>query len=386
MDLPHNILLYLLLLVAVGAGFLLGRRERNKGRAQDAVIKDYYQGLNFLLGDRPELGVDRFIEAMEVSDQTVDVHLAMAGVVRRRGEVDKAIRIHQNLLASPVLNNGNKQLVEMELARDYHTAGLWDRAEKLLTQIVSRKGAQFSAAVELLLDLYEQEREWQQAIDVSRKLVSTDTQVRVRVSHFHCELAEEALDRGDVKAAHQHAASAVEYAPTQARGHWLAARIEAFQKRYKRVLRHVQKAVELNPELVAEYLPVYRSACENLGDDDAYEGFLRRSLALYPDPRVLNELIDFRRRNGSEIAASELLEEISRAPSFGHLPVLMELGARQPDAGEVKAQILNIVNQETAYHCTNCGFHSNHVLWHCPTCKSWGSFGAAGRLRATSPG
>ena len=88
MDLPHNILLYVLLLVAVGAGFLMGRKDRPAKRPQTAVIKDYYQGLNFLLGDRPELGVDRFIEAMEVSDATIDVHLAMAGVVRRRGELD----------------------------------------------------------------------------------------------------------------------------------------------------------------------------------------------------------------------------------------------------------------------------------------------------------
>ncbi len=381
MDLPHNILLYALLLVAVAAGYLLGRRERKPGRSQDAVIKDYYQGLNFLLGDRPELGVDRFIEAMEVSDQTVDVHLAMAGVVRRRGEVDKAIRIHQNLLASPVLNTANKQLVEMELARDYHSAGLWDRAEKLLTQIVSRKGAQVPPALELLLDLYEQERDWRQAIDVATRLMKTDTQIRVRLSHFHCELADEALAAESFKTAQQHAASAVEYAPTQPRGHWLAAQIEAYHKRFKRVQRHIQKAVELNPELVAEYLAVYRNACENLGDDEAYERFLRHALTLYPDPRVLDELIDFRRKNGNEIAVQELLEEISRAPSFGHLPVLLELGERESHDA-VKEQILDIVNQETAYYCTNCGFHSKHLMWHCPTCKSWGSFGAAGRLKS----
>ena len=88
MDLPHNIALYVLLVVGIGAGYLLGRKDRKRPRPQQAVIKDYYQGLNFLLGDKPELGVDRFIDAMEVSDATIDVHLAMAGVVRRRGEMD----------------------------------------------------------------------------------------------------------------------------------------------------------------------------------------------------------------------------------------------------------------------------------------------------------
>ena len=116
MDLPQDIALYLLLVLAVGAGYWLGRKDRNRPRPQQAVIKDYYQGLNFLLGDKPEIGVDRFIDAMEVSDATIDVHLAMAGVLRRRGEMDKAIRIHQNLLASPMLTATNKQLVEMELS------------------------------------------------------------------------------------------------------------------------------------------------------------------------------------------------------------------------------------------------------------------------------
>lgn len=386
MDLPHNILLYLLLVIAVGAGYLLGRKDKKPNRPQTAVIKDYYQGLNFLLGDRPELGVDRFIEAMEVSDQTIDVHLAMAGVVRRRGEVDKAIRIHQNLMASPVLNNTNKQLVELELARDYHVSGLWDRAEKLLQQIVQRKGTQELAGLELLLDLYEQEREWHQAIAVSAKLVNSNPSMRVRVSHFHCELAEEALAQNALRQALVHVRAAIDFALSEPRGHWLNARLELAHKRHKRVLRHIQKAVELGPELVGEYLEVYRQACEVLGNDEEYERFLRHSLTLYPDPCLLRELIDFRRENGTEIAAQDLLEEIARAPSFGHLPLLVELGEQQPDAADVRAQISNIVNSETAYQCTNCGFNSSHVIWHCPTCKAWGSFGAAGRFKTSQSG
>ena len=370
MDLPHNILLYLLLVVAVGAGYLMGRKDRRRERPQEAVIKDYYQGLNFLLGDRPELGVDRFIHAMEVSDQTIDVHLAMAGVVRRRGEVDKAIRIHQNLLASPVLSDPNKQLVELELARDYHAAGLLDRAEKLLQQIVKRKGSQELPGLELLLDLYEQEREWQLAIDVSAKLVRSNTQMRVRVSHFHCELAEQFLAASDLKLANTHARSAIEFAPNEARGHWLVAQLEFAHKRYKRVLRHVQKAVERAPELVGAYLDVYRQACENMGNDDEFERFLRHSLSLYPDPQLLRELIDFRRKNGADLAVEELVEEIARAPSYSHLPLLMELGEKKPGASDIRGQISQIVNQELGYQCSNCGFNSHQVIWHCPGCKA----------------
>lgn len=385
MDLPHNMLLYLLLVIAVGAGYLLGRKERQRSRPQEAVIKDYYQGLNFLLGDKPELGVDRFIEAMEVSDSTIDVHLAMAGVVRRRGELDKAIRIHQNLLASPVLSNANKQLVEMELARDYHAGGLWDRAEKLLEQIVHRKGAQEMPALELLLDLYEQEREWQRAIDVSAKLVKSSAEIRVRVCHFYCELAELALAASDTRRAAALARKAVSLAPNEARGHWLLARLELALHHHRKVLRHIQRATELAPELVAEYLEVYRSACDATQNDDEYERFLRHSLQLYPDAGVLRELIDFRRRNGREIDVEELVEEISRAPSFAHLPLLMELGERQPDALDVRTQVTNIVKSQAGYQCANCGFTSPHVQWHCPGCRAWGTYGAAGRFKSATP-
>lgn len=384
MDLPHNILLYVLLLVAVGAGFLMGRKERQRQRPQEAVIKDYYQGLNFLLGDKPELGVDRFIEAMEVSDNTIDVHLAMAGVVRRRGELDKAIRIHQNLLASPVLSNANKQLVEMELARDYHAGGLWDRAEKLLEQIVKRKGTQELPALELLLDLYEQEREWQMAIDVSAKLVKSNVQMRVRVCHFCCELAELALAENDYRRAASHARKAIDLAPQQARGHWLLARLELAQRNYRKVLRHVQKATELAPELVGAYLDVYRNACEAMHSEEEYERFLRNSLQLYPDAALLRELIDFRRKNGNDVVVEELVEEIARAPSYAHLPLLMELGQRQPEAMDVRAQVSNIVQQQAGYQCANCGFTSPKVLWHCPGCRAWGSFGAAGRFKSAA--
>ena len=384
MDLPHNILLYVLLLIAVGTGYLFGRKERRRPRPQEAVIKDYYQGLNFLLGDRPELGVDRFIDAMEVSDQTIDVHLAMAGVVRRRGEVDKAIRIHQNLLASPVLSSPNKQLVELELARDYHAAGLLDRAEKLLQQIVKRKGTQELPGLELLLDLYEQEREWQLAIDVSAKLVRSNARMRVRVSHFHCELAEQFLKINDAKSALAHARKGIEFAPSEARGHWLVAQLEFAHKRHKRVLRHVQRAVELAPELVGAYLDVYRMACENMGNDEEFERFLRHSLSLYPDPRLLRELIDFRRKNGKDLAVEELVETIAHAPSYGHLPLLIELGQKKPEARDIRAQIAEIVERDVGYQCSNCGFNSHTVIWHCPSCRAWGSFGAAGGFKTSS--
>ncbi len=391
MELPHNMMLYLVLLAAVAAGFLLGRRERPRRKDSNAVIQDYYEGLNFLLSDRPELGVDQFIRGAEVSDQTIDVHLAMASVVRRRGEVDKAIRIHQNLLASPVLNNPNKQLIELELARDYHVAGLLDRAENLLLQIVGRRALQESAALELLLDLYEQERAWQQAIDISARLLKSDEKLKLRVSHFYCELAETVLGRqdaqpADLKQAAQQARSAVELAPGQVRGHWLAAQIAFLQRRDKQVLKHISRAVQLQGDLVAVFLPLYQQASERLSDDASFEQFLQGGLQRHPQPAVLRAWIAFLQSRGRPVDHNEVLQQISRAPQLAHLPLLLSL-LEQPevDRAEVMAQVSRVVVAESQFQCGNCGFASQHLMWHCPTCRQWGTFAVPAKSQS-APG
>jgi lipopolysaccharide biosynthesis regulator YciM len=375
MDEFNNILIYLLLLLAVAIGFLLGRRERKPARSRQAVIKDYYQGLNFLFGDQPELGVERFIESMEVSDETLDVHLAMASVVRRRGEVEKAIRIHQNMLSMPVLNPTNKQLVEFELARDYHQAGLLDRAEALLTRIASGRGGQLQPALELLLDLYEQEREWLKAIEVSQKLVNGKPELRARVSHYYCELAEAHMP-ADLLRAQEYIKDAIACDPLQPRSHWLNAQLEMQQKKYKKVLKHIERAVELQPALVGEYLETYRTACENLHAEDQYEKFLRTTAQRHPDPKVLRALLGLRRHLDDDQTVA-LTEEIARAPKLAHLPLLLELADDSPDelsAQNIREQINRIVKDEATLQCANCGFSSHALMWHCPTCKQWGSF------------
>ena len=377
MELPHNFFLYLLLLAALAIGFFLGRREPRSGRAdQQEAIRDYYQGLNFLLGERPELGVDRFIQAMEVNDESIGVHLALASVVRRRGEVDKAIRIHQNLLASPTLTETNQHSVEYELARDYHVAGLLDRAEGLLTTIVSRRDAQLKPALELLVDLYEQEREWQKAIDVIRRAGSTASHLKVRLSHFHCELGEGHLHRREFRSALDEARRVMQTDAQNPRGCWLAAEIEHAQKRHKRVLKHLQRVVELAPDLSGEVAGLYARSCESLGTDSEYVKFLESTLETRSDAPLLASLIDYRRRHGLDTDVAEVVARISRAPHDEHLPLLLDLLERAEPA--VRDQIMVLLRDISArsreYQCQNCGFRSHLHLWHCPTCKQWGDF------------
>ncbi|NKB99684.1 MAG: hypothetical protein GKR90_14475 [Pseudomonadales bacterium] len=394
MDWPHSILLYILLLVAIAAGYFLGRRERHPKKAQSAVIKDYYQGLNFLLGDRPELGVDRFIQAMEVSDESIDVHLALAGVVRRRGEVEKAIRIHQNLLASPALKAANKQLIEFELARDYHAAGLLDRAEALLVDIVSRRDSQEKQAAELLLDIYEQERDWQQAIEIGRRFAGSDTPLKARLSHFYCELGQGYLAQSEIKLALESVRSAIQMDGSNPRGHWLAAEVEYAQKHHRQVLRYLARVVELQPDLGIEVLDLYARASESLGQESAFLDFLVEGIQRSADAKMLQATIEHRRKHGLKTDYKEILDLIARQPRSEHFSILLDMlnrGSQLAEDGgisrsefeaEVRRLLAQIAIETQGHQCHNCGFTSHHHIWHCPTCKRWGSFSTPASLSA----
>ena len=161
---PENFALYLLLVVALGIGYLLGRRERTRRRTPTANIgRDYFRGLNHLLNERQDLAIDTFIEAIAVDNDTVDTHLALGSLVRRRGEVDKAIRIHQNLLARPALSGSHRTQIELELARDYMAAGLLDRAENLLLELVKNDTDAKHVGMEMLVEIYQRESDWARA-------------------------------------------------------------------------------------------------------------------------------------------------------------------------------------------------------------------------------
>lgn len=402
LDLPNNLLLYILLVVTLAVGYLLGKRENKPSKTQATVIKDYYQGLNFLLGDRPELGVDRFIQAMEVSDDSVDVHLALASVVRRRGELDKAIRIHQNLLASPRLSSANKQLVEFELARDYHAAGLLDRAEGLLTDIVRRRDVQAQPARLLLIDLYEQERDWHNALSVAQG-GGSDRALKQRMSHFWCELAEQSLAADKLQEARERVRAAIGVDTTNPRGHWLKARYELQANRPKRVLSELQKVVDLAPDMAVEVMELYRQACERLGAETDYVGFLRNCAQHFPDVHIIRALASSSVVVGRRTPREELLSLIEQNPDPAHVPLLMEWldpgnsqrgkqvsddhagqdgsnanGKNAPqsvdEAQRMQDLIATIGEESRDYQCANCGFQFHQHIWHCPTCKAWGEF------------
>ena len=173
-------------------------------RESSALPLSYFRGLNFLLNEQPDKAIESFIEVVKVDPQTVDLHFALGSLFRRQGEIDRAIRMHQNLLDRPDLPPDKRRAAEFELAQDFHRAGLLDRAEELFTQAVD--GSPFEHASHgFLLSIYEQEKDWPKAIAVTRRMEALAKQPYFKeIAHYHCELAQAALVASDFDGARKH--------------------------------------------------------------------------------------------------------------------------------------------------------------------------------------
>src|SRR5262245_17521253 len=169
------LLLVAALFIAVAAGWLLGRvrlrRPTVEARARHELSDEYFQGLRFLLNEEPDKALEVFLRMVDVDNETVETHFALGSLYRRRGEVDRAIRVHENIMARPALSDEHRLHAMFALAEDYFRAGLFDRAERLFQQLADG-GGRHVQALRYLLRIYEQQRDWEQAILAYRKLVA----------------------------------------------------------------------------------------------------------------------------------------------------------------------------------------------------------------------
>jgi lipopolysaccharide biosynthesis regulator YciM len=193
----------LLFLTSIGIAWFLGYRARPKEKESRkiSVPRDYLIGLNFLLNEETDKAVDVFIKMLEVDSETVETHLAVGKLFRRRGEVDRAIRIHQNLIARPQLEKVYREQSLLELGQDYLSAGMLDRAERIFLELVNEK-SHAPQALSILIDIYQQEKAWQKAIQTAMQYESVTKQdMHPTIAHYYCELADNAINTGKPDAA-----------------------------------------------------------------------------------------------------------------------------------------------------------------------------------------
>lgn len=345
------------------------RRSRNPVR-----------GLNYLLNEVPDRDLDAWASGLEGSDINLDAHLALATLLRRRGEIERAIRLHQGLLARPRLGVEGRSRVELELARDYLAAGLLNRAESLLRALIEH-GQLRHTALEQLLEVHQRERDWHAAAAVARQLVDQDGPTALRtLAHHLCELADEAWQAGDLDGARRHLDEALEKDPACVRASLLIGRWELAAGHYRSAITALQRVREQDPRFLPEVLEPLATAHHELGSDRDLLRFLEATLERHPSATLAAELARHHVRAGEPDRARRLLTAtLSRHPSLRGLELLLRHHLPLVDAETaaalqaLEAFTARLVDSVDRYACEACGFSGPVLHWQCPGCKAWGT-------------
>lgn len=375
-------LLWLLLPVAAASGWWAASRaarSRSRGdrREHNPV---YFRGLNHLLNEEPDKAIDVFVEMLEVDSDTVETHLALGNLFRRRGEVERAIRIHQNLIARPALTTEQRGQALLELGQDYLRAGLYDRAENLFNELRQNK-LHLVHALRHLLTIYQQEKDWEACLRTVEELERQAGEDRsVEKSHYYCELAEQALEKGQRKQARVLLGKALSASPKCVRATHLLARVERDSGSTADALRLLTSIVEQDPEYLPEVLGEIAHAYRTLGQRDRLRRFLLEMAEKYPNRGAELYLVELIREVDSEQAAIDYLSAyIARTPSLLGLMRLLELRCNRADRendgllDQVRGQLRQLIQERGAYQCRKCGFEAKALHWQCPSCHSWAS-------------
>jgi lipopolysaccharide biosynthesis regulator YciM len=375
-------LLFLLLPVAALSGWVLGRRgsERSSGARVSELSTSYFRGLNYLLNEQQDKAIEVFLKLAEINRDTVETHLALGNLFRRRGEVDRAIRVHQHLIARPNLSQDEKTVALLELGEDYMRAGLLDRAETLFTDLVAMD-ALAPSALRHLISIYQHERDWNKAIEHARRLeqASGESQASV-IAQFHCELAEQARAQGVHDEARRQVAQAFAAEPDCVRASMIEGHIEAAAGELDRAIRAFERVAELDvdylPEILAPLLDCYARAQRM----QRAEEFLLAITERYHGVSPVLALAKLYASTRGEVAAVGFLNRVLRQrPSVRALMALIDVNLHTA-SGEARENFLilreltrKLVEGKAMYRCNQCGFGAKAHHWQCPSCKNWGS-------------
>ncbi len=354
------------------------RRRRIRRRAR------HLEGLRFLLDDQPDRALEVFLGLAASDDETIDTHFALGSLYRRRGEVDRAIRVHQHIVDRPAIDPKYRDAALMELGRDYVRAGLYDRAEKIFQQLADT-GREPAAALERLVRIHELQHDWPQAAATHERLRAVGVPDEPgAVAHYHCEMAETAIAERDFDTARTHLRRARAEQRDFGRSAILRGDVARLQGDPRLALQLYRRVVRRDFHLLPVVLPRLAEAARQAEDPGAFGEILTELLhkglasrseiayaaiigGYYDDPTILECIREW-------LSADNDLKDITSAllPP-GSPPTPEQLRA-------VAHAMRNVVLRHARYRCSECGLDSSSFLWQCPGCKSWDTLRAIAAL------
>jgi len=373
--------------LAFALGWIASRLDVRQFRGDQKEPKAYHKGLNFLLNEEHDKAIDAFIEAVQQDPDTSDLHFALGNLFRRRGEYERAVRVHQHLLGRADLPRDERVRAQHALAQDYMKAGLFDRAEDAYKALA---GSAFDTESRLaLLDLHERAREWESAIEVARQLESSGTgSFASRIAHYWCELALEADAAHQTEAADAAVGEAREVAPRDARPLLVAGERAAARGDHAEAMRLWNTLMSVQPasfNLVARRYAASARAAGKVGAAlerlrSLYEkaptiDLLETIASLESDADARHELLRAHLREHPTMAAAQALLTARTAAGpggDGAPPTTAALAAE--DATALRQAVRRAARPLHRYRCAACGFEAEHYFWQCPGCLGWDTY------------
>lgn len=372
--------LLMLLPVAAASGWYLARRYYLSIHPveNERFNRDYLAGLNYLLNEQPDKAIDVFIKMLEVDSETVETHLALGALFRRRGEVSRAIRIHQNLIARPNLSNEQRRDALLALGLDYLRAGMFDRAERVFLEVINTDSTQALVAKRNLLDIYQQQKRWDQAVTIASKLERANKEIGIRIAHYHCEQAELAIAKDALDQARTHIRQALSVNDKCVRASLLQGKLEFKTGDIKTALQAYQRVKEQDPHYLNEAVTPLTICYRQLGKEAELHAYLYHCLEEYPRASVALTLMEnIQAISGDQAAIEFMTHQMHRYPSLRGLQhlLLLQLKSAEDKAREnlevLQEFIERLLKNKTIYRCHQCGYASRALHWLCPGCKNW---------------
>ena len=370
---------FLLLPIAAVSGWVIGRRggERHSNSKVSRLSTTYFRGLNYLLNEQPDKAIELFLHIAELDKDTFETQVALGHLFRRRGEVDRAIRLHQALVQRTGLSDQQKVQALLALGEDYMRSGLLDRAETVFSDLVALD-MRAPLALRHLIQIYQAERDWDKAIENARRYeAATDEPMGKLIAQFECELADRARAAGDEDAARAAVARAYQADANSVRAGMLEGRIEVEAGNDAGAIRAFERVARNDADYLPEVLPGLLSSYERVGETTGARAFLAEMCEHY---RGIAPVLALTRmvEAGEGVAAARayLAEQLKDRPSVRGEAALIDLTlAEQADPLATLHDLKQITDQllvrNPSYRCTRCGFGARSHHWQCPSCKEW---------------
>jgi lipopolysaccharide biosynthesis regulator YciM len=345
-----------------------------------SLPRAYFKGLNFLLNEKPDEAIEAFIEVVKVDRETVDLHFALGSLFRRRGETERAIRMHRNLVDRGDLPAEQKLQAMYELGQDFLKAGLLDRAEESFSKL--RDTAYASSALRFLLDIYQQEKDWAKAIDTARELEKLSGDVlQKEIANFHCELAAGELTHSRPDAGLAHLEEALKANRKCVRANVILGQHLFAQGAYGNAIEVWKRIEQQQPNYLALVAEPLLDAYTRLGNKIEGLTLIRGYLESYPSLNLLDVAFQATlEEEGADAAYRLVRDELKRNPTLLGLDRLLEarLSTAPPEQRHDIEMVKSLVQSHTSrlarYRCENCGFKARQFYWRCPACSGWETY------------